>query len=98
MKYIIAKKSGPHGLLLVITDANLLGKKFEEGKIQLDMSKEFYQGEEVSKQEVLNFLETAQHLHLTGKEAVALGVAAGRVDKKKILLVCEIPHAESVAE
>jgi len=97
MKFIVAKKNGPHGLLLVITDADIVGKKFEEGRLQLDLSKEFYQGEEKNKKEVLLLIETAQHLHLTGKEAVSLGVTAEIIEKKKILWVKNIPHAEGVA-
>ncbi|MBI2666164.1 DUF424 family protein [Candidatus Woesearchaeota archaeon] len=96
MKFIVAKKNGPHGLLLVVTDAVLLGKKFEEGKLQLDVSKEFYQGEEKSKEEVVNLIKTAQHVHLTGKEAVALGINTESIQKKKVLFVAGIPHAEGV--
>ncbi len=96
MEFMVAQKAGPHGLLLVITDENILGKVFEEGKVQLDLRNSFYRGKKMSKQEIKGLLPKAQHLHLTGKGAVALGVAENYVDPKRILWVKGVPHAEVV--
>ena len=52
MALLVALKQGPHGLLLVITDKNLLGRRIEEGNLQLDLRSQFYQGEEKSKTEI----------------------------------------------
>ena len=98
MIFIVALKQGPHGSLLVITDQEIIGKNFEEGKLQLDFSKEFYQGEEKSIEETKELIATAQHLHLSGKNAVALGVELNLVDPSRILKVKSIPHAEVVVE
>lgn len=97
MIFIVNGRQGPHGLILVITDKEILGKVFEEGKLQLDLSKEFYQGEEMSKEEVVALLEQAQHIHLTGKESVKLGIEQRFVEKKRILVVQGVPHAEVVS-
>lgn len=94
MTFIVSKKEGPHGLLLIITDKDILGKIFEEGKIQLDLTKDFFKGEEKDKEEVKTLIPTARHLHLTGKESVAIGLEMDLVDTKKILWVQKVPHAE----
>ncbi len=96
MKFVAAEKEGPHGLLLVVTDKEILGKTFEEGKVQLDLSKEFYQGGEKSREEIKKLIPAARHLHLTGREAVAMGVEMGLVSSRKILWVRGVPHAEAV--
>ena len=44
MKFIVSQKNGPHGLLIVITDKDIIGKLFSEGKLQLDLTKEFFEG------------------------------------------------------
>lgn len=81
-------------MLLVVTDADILGKKFEEGKVQLDLTKKFYQGQENSEEEVKKALKEARHLHLTGIAAVTLGINLGLINKENILYVKKIPHAE----
>ena len=96
MGFIVAEKPGPHGLLLVVTDKDILGKSFADQRAQLDLSKAFYKGVERSTEEVKKIVHTARHLHLTGKEAVALGVELDVVETKKILWVQGVPHAEVV--
>ena len=40
----------------------------------------------------------ARHVHLTGKEAVAIGVEMELVYPEKILYVQNVPHAEITVE
>lgn len=96
MVFIISEKQGPHGSLVVVTDKNLVGKRFAEGKLQLDLSKAFYQGKESSPGEAKLLLKKAQYAHLTGKKAIALGVRLNLICKERILRVAGIPHAEMV--
>ena len=39
MKFIVKIHQGPHGVVLVVSDQEILGKKFVEGKVQLDLTK-----------------------------------------------------------
>ena len=96
MALIVAWKKGPHGSLLVVTDEAVLGKKFEEGRRQLDLTQKFYVGDVKSKTETKELILAADQLHLTGKEAVALGIELDLVEVKKILWVQQVPHAEVV--
>lgn len=96
MKFIVSIKNSTNGLLIVITDQNLLGKKFEQGKLQLDLTKKFYQGEEKDEKEVKDIFKKAQHLHVTGERAVALCIELKLIENGKILWIAGIPHAEIV--
>lgn len=98
MKFVISEKKTLPGLLLVITDKEILGEKFTEGKLQLDLSQNFYQGEEKNEEDTKKMLFRARHLHFTGKEAVAMGLEIDLVNRKNILYVKGIPHAEVVRE
>ncbi|MEK6904836.1 MAG: DUF424 family protein [Nanoarchaeota archaeon] len=98
MEYIVSKKQSQFGLLVVVTDSDIVGKKFEEGRLQLDLTKKFYQGEKKNKEEVKQIMITARHLHLTGKNTVAIGIEMDLVDPKKIIFVDKIPHAEIMNE
>lgn len=94
MDFIVSRKETGHGLLVVVTDKDILGKTFEEKKRQLDLAKKFYQGDLKSKEETKKIIVDARHVHLTGKGAVAIGVEMDLVDPEKILYVQNVPHAE----
>lgn len=96
MKFIVSIKNSTAGLLIVVTDNNLLGKKFEQGKLQLDLTKIFYQGEEKNEKEIKEILKKASHLHLTGERAVAIGISLNLIESGKIIWISGIPHAEMV--
>lgn len=98
MSFIVAQKNCPSGLLLIVTDEDILGKSFEEGKRQLDLRQGFYQGKKLRKEEVRILFGQAQHLHLTGKQAVALAVEEELISPRNILWIGGIPHAEAVLD
>jgi len=98
MEFIVSEKNSSGRLLLVISDKEVIGKIFTEGRKQLDLTKEFYQGDKREVEYVLQKLEEVYIAHFTGKNAVALGIKLGLVDKDKILVVDNIPHAEVVVE
>lgn len=98
MKFIVSEKNTENGTILVITDAEILGKVHQEGIKQLDLSKRFYQGEEKSLVEVEEVVWGAYIVHLTGKNSVGLGIKLGLIDEKKVLVIKGIPHAEAVVE
>jgi hypothetical protein len=98
MTFIVALKKTPHGLLVVVTDKNAIGCVFKEKGLQLDLSKEFYKGEEMSKEETIELINKARHLHLTGGKAVDLGVEIGLVHPSRILHVGKMVHAEVMVE
>src|SRR3989338_11484430 len=98
MTFIVSKKETPRGMLLVVTDKAVFGKVFTQGNVQLDLTNSFYQGVEMEKEEVQKLLAEARYVHLTGKEAVQLGVELGLVDEQSVLYVQKVPHAEAVVE
>ena len=96
MDFIVSEKQGQFGLLLVVTDKELIGKYFEEGNLQLDLTKKFYQGKEKSREEVIELVEKTKNFHFTGEKSVDFGIEQDLIDKNKILIISGIPHAEVV--
>jgi len=83
-------------ILLTICDDEVIGKKLEEGKKQLDLSADFFKGERKTEEEVKQLIKKAVFLNLNGEKAVALGVELGFVDPENILFISNVPHAECV--
>ena len=94
MSFIVSKKFAPEGMILVVTDKEIVGKLFEEGNKQLDLTKNFYSGKERNEEAIKAIIPETYILHLTGEKAVALGIELGYVDKEKVVWISGIPHAE----
>ena len=83
--------------IVAVCDAELLGKRFEQGKMQLDCRKDFYGGKLTREEEVIKILKQAildaATFNLVGKKAVACGVRAGIISKEGIIKIAGIPYA-----
>ena len=54
MHFIKIHKS--YRIVVAVCDSNLIGKKFEEGKRQLDLRENFYKGEEIDTKNLMKLL------------------------------------------
>ncbi len=94
MIFVIKIHETAQGKVVVISDKEIIGKKFEGGKLQLDLSKDFYSGKEMDEEKVKELVNDAYLLHLTGKKTVEFFIDMGLVDEDKVLSVDGVPHAE----
>lgn len=88
------KKDGR--ILVTVCDTNLLGKKFEEGTAQLDLTGDFYKGEEKDSEEAGDLIRNADHVNLVGEKSVHLGVHEGVIDADHVRKVNGIPYAHAI--
>ncbi len=83
--------------VVAVCDPELVGKKFEQDNLQLNVSEFFYQGKEYNEEKALKFLEAARQddacFNFVGKNAIELGAKAGVISKKCVLIVQGVPHA-----
>jgi hypothetical protein len=83
-------------LLLGACDEKLLGKKFEDGKFQIEVKRDFYDGERITSKALRKILEDATIANLVGKETIECAIQAGVVDPDCIIKIKGIPHAQMV--
>lgn len=95
---MIAKKHKTRDgrIILAVCDSDLIGKKFEQGKLQIDLTTDFYKGEEKTESEILLMIQEAYILNLVGEKSVKLGLKQGLIDETHILNIQGIPHAQCV--
>ena len=79
-----------------VCDNELLGKRFEEGNLQLDLTGEFYKGDPQPDDAAGDIIRNADHVNLVGAKSVALGLHEGVVDEKHVRHVQGIPYAQAV--
>lgn len=83
-------------LLIGACDEKLLGKKFEDEKFQIDVSKEFYGGERISSEVLKKYLQDATIANLVGKETIKCAIDLGLIDPECIIKIKGVPHAQMV--
>jgi hypothetical protein len=83
-------------LLIGACDEKLLGKKFEDGKFQIDVSKEFYGGKRISPEVLKKYLQDATIANLVGKETINCAIDLGLIDPECIIKINGVPHAQLV--
>jgi len=97
-KHMISIKIYKRGkdLLVGACDEKLLGKKFEDGKFQIEVKRDFYDGERITSKALIKLLEDATIANLVGKETIKCAIKAGVVDPECIIEIKGIPHAQMV--
>jgi len=82
--------------VIAICDADLIGKKFEEGKFQLDLKESFYKGEEIPEKEILetmrNFAKEDSTFNIVGEKSISSALKAGIISEEGIKRIQGIPY------
>ncbi len=82
--------------VIAICDSELLGKKFEEGKMQIELNG-FFNGEEKTEQEILEIMQDAAKedatFNIVGEKSISLALKVQIIDKKGIKKIQGVPVA-----
>ncbi|AOW81190.1 hypothetical protein HTSR_2029 [Halodesulfurarchaeum formicicum] len=91
---ILSERRTDRGLLVTVCDAEVLGETFEDESISIEVTEDFYGGEPVETETVVDALSRASIANLVGTESVALAIEEGFVDEERVLDVGETRHAQ----
>ena len=93
---IVKKHRAPGGrLVLAVCDDDILGKRFSEGELQLDLSSNFYDGAKMTEEETEKLFRSASIINFVGKKAVRLGLKSKLISESRIITISGIPHAQA---
>ena len=93
---LVKKHYAEKKLLLAIADSDLIGKKFEENNRQLDLTGSFYKGDKLNEKETMKLIKEAYILNIIGEKSVNFILKQGLIEKKNIIYIQKIPHAQCV--
>ncbi len=83
--------------IVVICDTKLIGKRFEEGKFQLDIKENFYKGEEKTEEEAVkminDMIKEDATFNIVGEESVNTALKTGIITKEGIKKIKGVPFA-----
>lgn len=83
--------------IVVICDSDLIGEKFEDGKFQLDLKREFFKGEETSEEKTIEIMQDMSKedatFNIVGKKSINTALKAGIISQTGIKKIQGIPFA-----
>lgn len=82
-------------VLVIICDAELIGKEFRQGELKLKIDKSFYGGKEASVEECLAALREATIANMIGS-IVERAIEEGFVNRENVIRIRNVPHAQMV--
>jgi hypothetical protein len=83
-------------VLLAACDCDLMGKRFEEGKLHLEVCSDFFGTEMASCQDLEKALSRATIANFVGKTAVDKAIELGYINKENVLVIDGVPCAQMV--
>lgn len=91
------KKHVAYRTIVALCDSDLIGKTFEEDIRQIEITPNFFQGEEKNKEEVLEILKDMEKedatFNIVGKESVECAILAGVISKEGFMKINGVPVA-----
>ena len=94
---LLRERDTPEGLLVSVCDPDCLGETFEDGPVSLDVTEDFYGGDEAERADreaVVDSLMRATTANIVGECAVSVAIEAGIVDEERVLEVEGTLHAQ----
>jgi hypothetical protein len=92
---LLAKKHERMGKnVLAVCDKELLGKIIETEKLEFNVSKKFYGGEEVTEKELLKKLKEVDSANLIGNNCIEILEKQGLINQGSIITINGVKHAQ----
>lgn len=93
--YLRAHEQGKEKLIAVC-DCEILGNKYSEGQLRIDVSPDFFGSEKASRAEVEAALASATMANFVGQRAVLYAISLGYVEEDNVLSIEGILCAQMV--
>ena len=82
--------------LVAVSDADLVGETFREGKLKLEVKTDFYKGTITSVSQAIREIDSADIANLVGNRIVEAAVKRGLIDPCAIVRIAGVPHVQIV--
>ena len=81
--------------VIAICDSKLIGKNFEEGKLNLEVKENFFKGEEISEENLIELMENMSKedaiFNIVGEESVDVAIKSGIISDENVRKIQGIP-------
>lgn len=82
--------------IVAICDSELLGKKFNEGNLTIDVKDTFYGNTKASLEYGLERLKKATIANIVGEKIISAAIDEGLLSEDSIIFIDGVPHAQII--
>lgn len=83
--------------ILAVSDEDLIGKKFEQGNIYIEVTESFYKDKKVDKKQLEELLLHFDNINIIGEQSIEIALKINIIQKENIIFIKGIPHAQIFA-
>jgi hypothetical protein len=83
-------------ILVAACDKELLGKTYREGDIKLEVSKDFYEGEDGDEELLISRLNMCTMANLVGEHTCKIASKHKFIEEDCVMLIQGVPHAQMI--
>jgi uncharacterized protein len=91
MQFSVRVSNYQKNTMLNICDAELLGKKIIQDKLNMDISKSYYGEKLVEKEEAKSLLKNSSIINMVGKKTISLSIELGIGSENGIKTISDVP-------
>ncbi len=84
----------PDGEIVAVCDRELLNTTLAHGEVEVRISETFYGNTPADEERVKSALSSATNANLFGRRTIEIAIACGAVDRKCVVMVGGVPHAQ----
>lgn len=95
-KVFVKKYCCGKDILVAVCDKDLIGKTLRDGKIKLEVKKEFYGDQLTTPEEAAKALSEANTGNIVGKKSVKIAIDRNLVDPSAVIHIAGIPHVNII--
>jgi hypothetical protein len=81
-------------VLLAACDGELLGNVYREGRLKIEVNREFYGGRLADVEEVIQSIDSADIVNLVGERVIGEAIRSGKVHRDAVIRIAGIPHVQ----
>ncbi len=91
---LVKEHKSLNSLIISVCDSNIIGEKFEENNLQLDLTGDFYKGEELPENKLLKLISKADNIMFVGEESIQFALKNDLAEQENIKKIKKIPHLQ----
>lgn len=95
---IVKAHETKNGVIVAVVDKEILGQKFEEGDLQLDLDSDYYKGELKTPDEVGDLIRNAYGVNIVGDHSIKLAIEEGIIDEAMVKKIAGIPYYQGTSD
>lgn len=92
--YVKVHETPEQGRVLAVCDSDIIGKTLKGEEISFSVSEDFYKGDLVDMDRLLDLLGDEGNVNMVGNSVIDFAVRNGIIDSRSIIIIGDVKHTQ----